>query len=127
MQPRALTLNLLAQYIGYRDYEAFCEGGDAQSGFVMSISLAASELSIGQRVVLRWPPDRRIVVSYEGDSRFRIVEAANTKLSVGDTFSCNLLLQHEPLMMGNLMHNGRGPVGYVAGARDGIVWSLTDY
>jgi hypothetical protein len=60
------------------------------------------------------------VVRLLGDGVFTIVEAANTKLSVGDTFRCDLFIEGEPLYMSQLVHEGRPPMVYVVGKVNGI-------
>jgi hypothetical protein len=39
---------------------------------------------------------------------------------VGDTFSCQLIINHETLFVDKLFHNGKGPYVYVAGKKDGV-------
>lgn len=58
---------------------------------------------------------------HKGNCQFEIMEAKNTKLSVGDTFRCHLMLQHEPLYLDEVVHLGQPAVVYVAGQRDGVV------
>jgi len=39
---------------------------------------------------------------------------------VGDTFSCQLIINHEALFVDKLFHNGKEPYVYVAGKKDGV-------
>lgn len=55
-----------------------------------------------------------------GNSRFEVTESINSKLSVGDTFSCNLFIQNEPLYLSNLIHEGYTSLNYVAGENNGV-------
>ena len=54
------------------------------------------------------------------------MEAENTKLSVGDTFMCDIFIDGEPLYLSNLVHEGRPPMVYVAGKKDGIRFQLIE-
>lgn len=124
VQTRPHTLNVLAQFVGYKSYEDFCENAceitEAQSGITATERVSASELKWGQRLVIRWLPDRRIVVKHQGDGHFVVMESEHSKLNVGDTFVCHLMLQREPLYLDQLMHEGMPPTTYVAGQRNGV-------
>ena len=124
VQTRPHTLNVLAQFVGYKNYDDFCENAcetaESQSGITATERVSASELKWGQRLVIRWLPDRRIMVKHQGDGRFVVMEAEHTKLNVGDTFVCHLMLQHEPLYLDHLVHDGLPPTTYVAGQRNGV-------
>ncbi len=122
--PRQFTLDILANFVGYKDYAAFVEADsadDLQSHLFLSGALTSDAMSVGDRLLLTWNPDRQCVVEHLGGGSFVIREAQNTKLSVGDTFDCHLFINYEPLYIDNLWHNGMPTVGYVAGRRDGVV------
>ena len=97
-----------------------------QSGILSESGITTEGMRRGQRLVITWRPDRRIVVKHLGGSRFEIVEAENTKLCVGDTFRCHLMIQHEPLFLDDVVHLGRPAMVYVAGQRDGVSVRLCD-
>lgn len=124
IEPRLFTLNVLSHFVGYDSYEAFCQrNGEAESNLVASRRLSVETLRRGQQVRLTWPPDRVCVIEHLGDGRFTVVEAANTKLSVGDTFECHLFIEREPLYVDNLVHLGGGvPMAYVAGRDNGVMF-----
>lgn len=130
VQTRPHTLDVLARFVGYKDYEGFCSHADSldevQSGIKTEERITSEGLRRGQRLIITWRPDRRIVVKHLGNSQFEIVEAENTKLSVGDTFRCHLMIQHEPLYLDEVMHQGMPPMAYVAGQKDGVVIEVCD-
>ncbi len=130
VQTRRHTLDVLARLVGFHDYEDFCaraEGlNDVQSGILAEASISTEGMRRGQRMVITWRPDRKIVVRHLGGSQFEIVEAENTKLSVGDTFRCHLMIQHEPLYLDDVVHDGRPAMVYVAGQRDGVFVKVCD-
>ena len=127
---RRHTLDVLSRFAGYRCYEDFCSHDEskvkAQSGICIEERVTTEAMRLGQRLIITWLPDRRIVVRHLGGSRFEIIEAENSKLSVGDTFRCHLMIQHEPLYLDELIHHGLPPTAYVAGQRDGVVVELCD-
>lgn len=123
VSPRLFTLDVLSRFLGYKDYAGFLAGsGEAQSGIVVGERLSAVELPTGRMLRLTWPPDRMCTVRHLGGCRFEVVTAENTKLCVGDTFSCSLFVRHEPLYLDNLVHCGGVSAAYVAGKRDGIMF-----
>ena len=130
VQTRRHTFDVLARLVGFHDYEDFCaraEGlNDVQSGILAEASISTEGMRRGQRMVITWRPDRKIVVRHLGGSQFEIVEAENTKLSVGDTFRCHLMIQHEPLYLDDVVHLGRPAMVYVAGQRDGVFVKVCD-
>lgn len=130
VQARPHTLDVLARFVGYKDYGDFGSHADSldevQSGIKTEERIDTENMKGGQRLVITWRPDRRIVVKHLGYSRFEVTEAQNTKLSVGDTFRCHLMIQHEPLYLDEVMHQGMPPMVYVAGQKDGVVIEVCD-
>lgn len=130
VQTRPHTYDVLARFVGYRNYEDFsahAEGMDeVQSGVKAEQKITTEWLRRGQRLIITWRPDRKIVVRHQGNSLFEIMEAKNTKLSVGDTFRCHLMIQHEPLYLDEVVHQGQPAVVYVAGQRDGVIIEVCD-
>lgn len=124
VKTRPHTLDVLARFVGYKSFDDFCENAcetvEPQSGITATERVSASELKWGQKLVIRWLPDRRIVVKHQGDGHFIVTEAEHSKLNVGDTFVCHLMLQHEPLYLDQLVHEGMPPTTYVAGQRNGV-------
>ena len=125
MQTRPHTLDVLARFVGYKGYEDFCAQterlDEVQSGIKTEEKITTEGLRRGQRLIITWRPDRKIVVRLLGNSQFEIIEAENTKLSVGDTFRCHLMIQHEPLYLDEVVHQGQPAMVYVAGQKDGVV------
>lgn len=128
---RRHTLDVLSRFVGYRSYEDLCnhisDAKEVQSGIRTEERITTEKMRLGQKLIITWRPDRRIVVRHLGGSRFEIMDAENTKLCVGDTFRCHLMIQHEPLYIDDLVHQGMPPVAYVAGQRDGVVIAICDY
>lgn len=127
---RRHTLNVLSRFVGYRSYEDFCNhisnAKEVQSGFRAEERITTEKMRQGQKVIITWRPDRRILIRHLGGSRFEIIEALNTKLCVGDTFRCHLMIQHEPLYLDDLVHQGLPAAVYVAGQRDGVIIEVCD-
>jgi len=130
VQTRPHTLDVLARFVGYKNYEDFCVKAErldeVQSGIKTEARITSEELRRGQRLTITWRPNRRIMIRHQGEGRFEIVEAENTKLSVGDSFRCHLMIQHEPLYLDEVVHQGQPAMVYVAGQKDGVVIEVYD-
>lgn len=129
VETRQHTLDVLAKYVGYRNYNAFCERKNdydsVQSRISNAESIEAKNLVRGESIHITWMPDRSVVAKYLGNSNFKVIESVNSKLSVGDTFTCNLFIQNEPLYLSNLIHEGSLPLTYIAGEKDGVTIKIT--
>lgn len=123
--PRRTTLDVLAQFCGWPDYETFSanENTDIESGNIGSPSIRVNHnISPGERVRLLWPPGRVCVVEYLGSMRWRVVRSEATRLAPGDTFDCAVIISGEPLYLDNLQHAGQRPGVYVCGRRSGVTF-----
>ena len=73
VKPRRYTLDALSRFLGYNSFDEYCkQTGEPQSGFVQSVSLKVEDLQAGNRIDLRWAPDRQCLIRYLGDARFAI-------------------------------------------------------
>lgn len=82
--PRNSTLSVLARFVGYADYESFCNslsGIDLPSDSILGNCLHTTEdLAVADRVILRWEPQRVCVVEYQGDGQFVVLSSEMTRL-----------------------------------------------
>ncbi len=126
--PFRSTLNVLAQYVGYSDIDAFESNfngeNDVESDFLLNECLLTQSLCRGTRVELRWYPDRCVTINYEGLEMFKVVDSSNSKLSVGDTFLCGQIIDGEPLTLRCLVHKNSTPVNYVCGRVNGVKYRI---
>lgn len=123
--PSARTLNTLAQFLGYSDFDGFCQhqpmGDIPPSNPVLSEHLDVEKnVNIGDEITLYWAPGRVCHIRYLGDLQFEVTASEMTRLQPGDTFSCNVFINGEPLYLKNLCQPGRPPFNYVCGMKGGI-------
>lgn len=132
-EPRTTTLTQLASFLGYGTWDEFLKSNtgnegipiDKPSGYMLGRHISVLEdLESGDRVRLVWAPDRICVVRYLGDTSFEVEESEKTRLKPGDTFSCALILEGEPLYLDSLRQDDGQPVSYVCGTRSGIRFEL---
>lgn len=127
--PSRYTLNALAQYAGYINWESFCTTGDKStehSNFLPNDCIRSSSLKRNDRIELMWYPDRRVIINYEGLGMFKVAESINSKLSSGDTFMCDCIIDGEPLHLYCLVHEGNAPTNFVCGNVGGIKFKIID-
>lgn len=126
---RRTTLCLLAQFLGYADWEAYqtslATRTDVESAAFEGEGVHIDDLQKGDRVEVTWLPNRRCVFRYEGEAHFVVEEAANTKLHVGDTFDAACFIIGKPMYLDNLQQitNNQSPItnlSYVAGSKNGL-------
>ena len=51
----------------------------------------ADDLTAGDHIMVSWKPNRRCTFRYIGDGRFMVEKSENSKLKVGNTFSCGII------------------------------------
>ena len=125
---RRTTLCLLAQFLGYDDWETYLAElntrTDIESAAFEGEGISIDDLQPGDRVEVTWLPDRHCVFRYEGDARFTVVEAEHSKLQVGDTFETAAFLIGQPMYLDHLCHADRSPtadgMSYGAGSKHGL-------
>ena len=124
---RKSTLDLLAQYCGWRDYAEFLTGDvpEIESGFVdVKVLNVDKDIKPGNTVKLMWHPSRICRIKYLGNSRWEVVDAEGSRLEAGDTFSCSVIMSGEPLYINNLIHRDIPSGVYVCGRRSGVRFTV---
>ena len=124
-QPRSSTLNILAKFLGYHDWNEYHQNAmlpeEQQSDPILSRRLSVTqELYKGDRVRLTWLPGRICDIECLGGIDFQVVASENTRLRQGDTFQCSLIVEGEPLYLDHLIQEGRTPIAYVCGKKNGV-------
>ena len=128
--PRIATLNILSRYIGYIDYETFCNlqniGDECSSDFLTNKCLQTKSLLKGKKIKLFWKPDRCVTIQYIGLSMFKVLKSQNSKLSQNDIFICERIVENQPLLLSNLIHDNGDPTNYICGKIDGVKYQLVE-
>ena len=91
-----------------------------ESDFIHTTAIHADECQKGDRVRIAWLPNRICTLSYLGDYRWRVEEATNSKLQVGDTFSCRTMAQDQALIVDHLHTRDADYEGYAIGGKNGL-------
>lgn len=126
---RRTTLDLLAQFCGWQNYEHFLTGcaPEVESGFLsIKVINAERDLTKGDRIKLMWNPSHICEIEYLGESLWKVVKAEGTRLLPEDTFHCTVIMSGEPLYLNDLVHNGVPSGIYVCGRRNGVRFTISN-
>ena len=125
--PRQSTLDVLARMAGYVDwagYQKYHDGTDgAKSDFLNNRSVRPNSLPKDTMVQVRWAPDRMVQIRHDGYEVFTVMESHNSKLSVGDTFRCGVIIEGEPMYLSQLQHEGI-ETNYICGREEGVRFEI---
>lgn len=123
-KPRVITLDILAEFLGYRNFEGFRQwlksSPKYNSSFFDAKQLTSSKLSSGSEVTIGWSPNRLVKLRYLGDSRFEVVESHNSKLLTGDRFITGCFIMGQPLYLPFVERQGTHTPPFVAGRNGGL-------
>lgn len=105
--PQTRTLNVLAAFVGFADWQQYCayqdNRNDYSSEFVKHRSQHCFLMKPGEKIRISWYPERRVVLRHEGDGDlFTVVAAENSKLEPGMTLHCETFTAEEPLLLKNV-------------------------
>ena len=122
---RQCTLELLSKTLGFESWKAYtkhiADTCTEQSDFLTnSFHIYSEDLDIGEKLELKWMPNRECTIEHLGNCKFVITQAINTKLCIGDTFYCRFFIVGQPLYIDNLVHKKEMATAYVIGKRDGL-------
>ncbi len=125
--PRRFTLDVLAKYAGFKDWESVCTDASEEqlsSDFLNNRHLDVKELQPGDRIRLIWKPNRCVIIKFEGMDIFVVEDSENSKLRKGNRFCCRTFIQNEPLYLERLMRDGCVPTNFVCGKYGGITYEV---
>ena len=120
---RNSTLNILSKFLGFNDWDGFLEfiSNDSGSAIIGAQHIKTDDLTAGDHIMVSWKPNRRCTFRYLGNRKFVVEKAENSKLKVGNTFSCSIFIIGEPLYLNDLIQGDNAPVAFVVGNKDGLV------
>ena len=120
--PHASTLDAIAHYLGYAHWEELLLIEDkGNSGFGTSDEeIRSADLQVGAILEITYLPDRRDVMQYLGNQRYRIVESENSKLQKGDELEIQNFVLHHPLLVLNVLREGESLGQFTAGRVSGL-------
>lgn len=122
--PRISTLNVLARYVGKRDFNAFKQSilNDEHyvSHFFSVKKVCSADLKKGTEVLIGWAPNRLVTLRHDGDGSYTVIKSENSKLLEGDRFQAESFMVGYPLFIPRLLRNGEYTLSYIAGTQEGL-------
>ena len=94
---------------------------NCESEFFNNEHISSNELHEDERLRIGWLTDRVCEIRYIGENKFQAERCENSKLQVGDTFTCLNFKLNQPLTMVDLRRDGIIIEGtYVVGQKNGL-------
>lgn len=123
-KPRVVTLDILAQYIGHRNFTDFTEWLHSNvrynSAFFDAPQISSGDIAKGTKIEIGWSPNRQLLLKYLGDSQYEVVESKNSKLLVGDMFTTGCFIKGQPLYLPYIQRGDERTASFVAGRNGGL-------
>lgn len=123
-KPRVFTLDILAQYIGHRNYSEFTEWLHSSirfnSAFFDAPQISSGDIAEGTNIKIGWSPNRQVVLKYLGYSQYEVIESLNSKLQVGDKFTTGCFIKRQPLFLPYIQRGEERTTSFVAGRNGGL-------
>ena len=123
-ESRIRTLDLLARYLGYTNFKDFTIDlkikNNQNSSFFSVKQLQTEWLSPGDEVEIGWSPNRYVKLLYMGNNLFKVIEALQTKLLIGDLFETTVFLQGHPLLVSYILRQNQKTAPFIAGRNGGL-------
>ena len=120
--PRATTLDIVARFLGYNSWnilmatiESHVSNFNVPEGFIDLPSL-----SVGQLVQIEWEPDRKIIMRHEGNGKYTVVSALNSKLLEGDKLHLSQIAHGFPFLVREVIRAGNSLGPYTAASETGL-------
>lgn len=126
------TLNILARYNGFKDWESFKKSLiantsiDDQSGFHDQTITETSKYRPGDRIELSWNDGKVCELECVGHMRFRVLRSENIKLKTSDTVTLHTLCIGQPVYISDIIRGDMQFTAYV-GAKKGGLLSIREF
>jgi hypothetical protein len=125
-EPRVSTLDVIARYLGFENWDVLKIYDDkGNSSFESSAEeIRVNKLSVGQRVQICYLPDRQIEIEYVGENHFLVRKSLNSKLRVDDEIILTHIVQGYPLLVSDVVREGKSLGSFTAGKAQGIRFKI---
>ena len=122
--PRLSTLNTMAQFLGFADWNAYLvaleQRGGIESALCTGEGIQTADLQAEDRIVVAWQPNRQCTFRYLGENQFVVEDSTNAKLQQGTTFSAARFMIGQPMYLDNILLADGTHTSYIAGKRNGL-------
>lgn len=120
--PRASTLDILARYLDFPDWETLSRVDDRSNSSFDTIDgeLRVSDLNTGTIVEIEYFPDRVVTMNYIGNRIFKVTDSINSKIKKDDFVEIHHIVQGFPLLVVNVVRNDVSCGSFSAGKVSGV-------
>lgn len=121
-EPRLYTMDTLAVYLGYKNYdELLIEFKAANSSeFEIVEEIRVNTLDTNVKLLLHYEPNRRLKLRYIGESKFELLEVVNSKLKKNDLLVVEHIVRNYPLFLSNVIREEKNLGSYTAAKISGV-------
>ena len=123
--PSPNTLNILARYNDFEDWEDFLKNYDGAptgetSEYLSNSVVDAESLNIGDVLRIEWEDEKSCELEYLSEHRFRVISSSNIKLQAEDTFIMHSVCVGLPFFAADIHRDNETIPGYVGAKNNGI-------
>jgi hypothetical protein len=121
-EPRLYTLDIIAQYLGYINYDNLLQEFNPNKADLNKDieTIAAKDLKIGDTIRIKYAPNRFLAANYLDDSVFKIVESNDPKILQDELLVFNNIGRNLPLFASWRSAKGINSKNVVLGKISGI-------
>ena len=121
-EPRLYTLDTIARYLGYENWDKLLEhvGDSSYSGFSDLDGINSSSLHADDIVEFTYSPNRHIVLKYVDGGRFIVTMSENSKLLANDYVEADFFIKNFPLIVRKVIRDGIDLGSYQCGKISGL-------
>jgi hypothetical protein len=121
-EPRLYTLDVLAKYLGYNNWDFYLEEikSISNSEFFNIEKLEVESLKVDTKIQVSYEPNRILSLNYIGNFKFKIESSENSKLQVGDIVKITNFVKNFPLLISEVKRNDNDLGQYRAGKSGGL-------
>lgn len=125
-EPRISTLDIIARYLGFSSWDELRIYDDKSNSSFESTSdeIRVSDLTTGQKIQISYRPDRQLIIEYQGNNTFLILSSKNGKLQDGDQITITHIVSGYPLLVSEVIRNGKSLGSFTAGKAQGIAFKI---
>lgn len=122
--PSVTTLNTLAQYNEFKDWESFMVNRAAtdndDSSFIGKSMINADTLETGDRLLLEWGNGKSCEIECVAYMRFRVNSSKNIKLQPRDIFTLHAVCVSHPIYVSDIERGDMCIPAYIGAKKGGI-------
>jgi hypothetical protein len=79
----------------------------------------------GQRLVITYAPNRILTIEHLDGNHFQVIASENSKLREGDLLTLSHIVRYYPLLVSEVIRDGKSLGAFTAGKAQGIDFELT--